>query len=911
MAQPSDQTKQIFDVTGMSCAACSSRVDKVTRKVEGVADVAVNLLKNSMEVEYQSNTSPEQIDHINKAIASEVAKAGYGATPRAAAAASSTGSGKSSAQIAHETQMELAQKQERTMRMRLIVSVVFCVPLFYIAMGNMFGWPSPSALTGMHNAMILALTEMLLVIPIVFVDFKFFSGGFKSLFHLSPNMDALIAIGATASLCYSIVQVYIMAAALSAGNHEAAMQASMSLYFDSAGMILTLITVGKYFEARAKGRTTDALSALIDLAPKTATVLRDGKETETPIEQVHVGDTLIVRSGETVPLDGFILEGNASIDESSITGESIPVDKHPGDGVTGATISQSGFFTMEVTKTGDDTVLAGIIALVDEATSSKAPIQNVADKIAGIFVPAVIAFALFVFVLWLFLGAELGTALNYAISVLVISCPCALGLATPTAIMVGTGRGAAYGILIKSAESLEIAGEAQTVAFDKTGTITTGTPSVTEIHCAEGISDRELIELAAAIEARSEHPLAQAIVQFADESNIVAATDDVTDFIQTSGEGISARLGDSTILIGNLRMMESHNITVKDGAAIFEKQADAGATPLFIAQDGEYLGIIAIADPIKLSSARAMSELKTLEISTVMLTGDNERTAAAIQQKSGVDRVIAGVLPNDKEREVAALSNKGRVLMVGDGVNDAPALARADVGIAIGNGTDIAIDSADLVLMRNDLMDVVAAIQLSRRTLRTIKQNLFWALIYNVLCIPIAAGLFTWAGLTINPMIGAAAMGCSSIFVVSNALRMRAWKPRYTTPEPEADAIKEPAATIEFLPTQQVLTSSQGIEKDISAAIESDESNTEAVGFPPPPKEAVVAKTFKVEGMMCMHCVGYVTKALEALDGVARADVSLPDNAIAYLSSEVDEQTLIDAIVAEDYEAELIESTSL
>ncbi len=900
MTEQREHIKQTFDVTGMSCAACSSRVDKVARKIDGVADVSVNLLKNSMEVEYQAELDSEQIELVNEAISNEVAKAGYGATLRVSASTSSGGSGKSSAQLAHETQMKLAQEQERSMRMRLIVSIIFCVPLFYLAMGGMFSWPMPDCFVGHQNAMILAITEMMLVAPIVFVDFKFFSGGFKSLFHLSPNMDALIAIGASASLGYSIVQVYIMAAALGAGNHEAVMNASMGLYFDSAGMILTLITVGKYFEARAKGRTTDAISALIDLAPKTATVQRNGAELIVPIEQVSVGDTLVVRSGDTVPLDGYVLEGNASIDESSITGESIPVDKHPGDAVTGATITKSGYFTMQVTKTGDDTVLAGIIALVDEATSSKAPIQNTADKIAGVFVPIVIVLAVCVFGIWMLLGAGVESALNYAISVLVISCPCALGLATPTAIMVGTGHGAANGILIKSAESLETAGEARTVAFDKTGTITTGSPSVVEVHCTEGTAEEELVEIAAAVEDKSEHPLAQAIMEYAASIGANAESHSLSDFIQMPGEGISATVDGHKVLIGNLRMMKHHGVAVANGSSLFEAHADAGATPLFIARDNKYIGLIAIADPIKATSERAINELRALGISTVMLTGDNERTAAAIQHKSGVDRVVAGILPNDKEREIASLSTEGRVIMVGDGVNDAPALARADVGIAIGNGTDIAIDSADLVLMRSDLMDVVAAIQLSRRTLRTIKQNLFWALIYNVLCIPIAAGLFAWAGVTINPMIGAAAMGCSSIFVVSNALRMRTWKPRYTTPE-----VKEPVSAVEDTSekiaepfTDKPATSEQPV----------DDTTKE---FPPPPEETILAKHFKVDGMMCMHCVGYVTQALENVDGVIRADVSLPDSAIAYLKNELSDQVLIDAIVAEDYEAELLSSNPI
>ena len=903
--------KQTFDVTGMSCAACSTHVDKATRKVEGVADVAVNLLKNSMEVEYAPDITSANVDKVNEAITAEVEKAGYGATPRVSPAAALGGSGKSSAQIAHENQVKAAVANEKHMRMRLIISSIFCVPLFYLAMGHMFGWPLPSVFLGHEHMMITALTELLLVAPIIFVDFKFFSGGFRSLFHLAPNMDALIAIGATASTGYSIYQMYVMAAAMGVGDLTTAHAAFMGLYFDSAGMILTLITVGKYFEARAKSHTTDAISKLIDLAPKTATVLRDGVETITPIEQVHVGDVLVVRAGETVPLDGTVLEGQASVDESAITGESVPVDKFPGSEVTGATINKSGYFTMEVQKTGDDTVLSGIIALVDEATSSKAPIQNTADKIAGVFVPAVIFFALFVFILWLILGAGLEAALNYAISVLVISCPCALGLATPTAIMVGTGRGASHGILIKDADSLETSGEAKTVVFDKTGTITSGKPQVIDISAGQSTDENELVALATAIESLSEHPLAQAVVDYAQGQGIASAAGSVTDFEQIPGEGIRASVGGDEVLAGNLRMMESHGVAIADATVISEAYADQGATPLFFARDGKLLGIIAAADAIKPTSERAIAELRAMGIRTVMLTGDNERTAAAIQKQAGVDTVIAGVLPGDKEREIAKLSDEGRVIMVGDGVNDAPALARADVGVAIGNGTDIAIDSADVVLMRSDLMDVPTAVQLSRRTLRTIRQNLFWALIYNVICIPIAAGLFSWAGLTINPMIGAAAMGFSSVFVVSNSLRMRAWKPSFTTPEVEAETPATPVATQIPEAVSAPVASSEPTASMETAAVASEPvasakpAESEPT-FPEPPAEATIAKTFDVDGMMCKNCVAHVTKALEGVDGVVRADVSLPRSAVAYLSHEVDNQVLINAIVEEDYEAEVV-----
>ena len=866
--------KHTFDVTGMSCAACSSRVDKATRKVPGVADCAVNLLKNSMEVEYDADVAPEQVSAIDNAIAEQISKAGYGAILREEAVPAP--GRKSAARVAHERQEKLAAEQELRMRVRLIVSAIFCVPLFYLAMGHMFGWPLPAVFLGDEHMMVVALTELLLVVPIVFVGRPFFSGGFRSLFHLSPNMDALIAIGATASLGYSIVKVYGMALAMGVGDMEAAHQAFSGLYFDSAGMILTLITVGKYFEARAKGRTTDAISKLIDLAPKTARVLRNGSEVELPVEQVAVGDVLVVRAGEAVPLDGVMLEGSASIDESAITGESVPVDKVPGDMVTGATMSKSGYFTMRVTKTGDETVLAGIIALVDEATSSKAPIQKTADKIAGVFVPVVIAIALIMFVAWMALGAGVSMALNFAISVLVISCPCALGLATPTAIMVGTGRGARSGILVKSAEALEAAGSAHTVVFDKTGTITAGTPSVVGVRPI-GVDENELMTLAAALEAKSEHPFAQAIMAYADDHSLSKSY--AVEFEQIPGGGVAALVDGKSVCAGNASLMSDRSIAVESAADVARQYADEGATPLFVACDGVLAGIIAVADRIKPTSAHAISELSAMGVQTVMLTGDNERTAAAIQRQAGVDRVIAGVLPVDKEREVARLSEAGHVIMVGDGVNDAPALARADVGVAIGNGTDIAIDSADVVLMRSDLIDVVSAVQLSRRTLRTIRQNLFWALIYNVICIPIAAGLFAWAGLVINPMIGAAAMGCSSIFVVGNALRMRAWRPRFASP-----VVTQPA--------------------DGEGELEPSGQNDEPVKEQSRSKEIHMEKKFNVEGMMCQHCVAHVKKALESVEGVTSADVDLEaKTAVAHLSADVADDVLVAAIVDAGYEA--------
>lgn len=907
--------KQTFDVTGMSCAACSARVDTCTRAVEGVADVSVNLLKNSMEVEYAPDLSPEDVARVNERIAASVDKAGYGAEPRRKASASASTDGKSTAQLAHEAATTRAAAEEKRMRMRLITSLVFCIPLFYLAMGHMMGWPLPSVFLGREHMMITALAELVLVAPIIFVDFKFFSNGFKSLFHRAPNMDSLIGLGAAASTGYSIWKMFVMAASLGAGDLEAAHDAFMGLYFDSAGMILTLITLGKYFEARAKGRTTDAVSKLMDLAPKTATVLKGGVEEVVPVEQARIGDVLVVRAGEGVPLDGVMIEGSASLDESALTGESVPVDKAAGDEVTGATLNVAGYFTMEVRRTGDDTVLAGIIALVDEATGSKAPIQNTADKIAGVFVPVVIGFAALVLFVWIMLAAPFSSALNFAISVLVISCPCALGLATPTAVMVGTGRGATHGILIKSAESLEVAGTVRTVVLDKTGTITVGRPSVQALLTSEGVDAEEALRTIAAIEQRSEHPLGKAVVACAAEKGIDASGVDVDDFAQVPGQGVRAQIGSASCLVGNLAMMHAHDVPVEGFAARAASFADEGATPLFFARRGRLEAVVALADVIKPTSARAIRELSAMGIRTVMLTGDNERTAAAIQRQAGVDEVIAGVLPQDKAAEIAHLADQGRVAMVGDGVNDAPALARADVGIAIGAGTDIAIESADIVLMRSDLMDVPAAIQLSRRTLRTIKQNLFWALVYNVICIPIAAGFLSWAGLTINPMIGAAAMSVSSVTVVGNALRLRRWKPRFTDQAPQSSPHAEDAR-MQGCMGDAVASGKESTEADAIRASMDGEARVSAgnavvqkrAGDEPAHesegKEPLMEKTLNVEGMMCQHCVVHVTKALEKVEGVASVDVSLEENrATVALSADVADQVLIDAVVDAGYEA--------
>ena len=856
--------KQTFDVTGMTCAACSARVEKATRAVPGVADVAVNLLKNSMDVAFDNGAEPSA---VTVAVEAAVDKAGYGAAARVPAGASGGRQGAGS-RAAQARPVADAAAEAKHVRMRLIVSAVFTIPLFCLSMGHMFGWPLPGFFLGDENVLTFAFTQFLLLLPVVFVNFKFFRVGFKTLVHGAPNMDSLIALGSTAASAYGIYAIYKIGIALGAGDLHASHMAAMDLYFESAAMILTLITLGKYFEARAKGKTTGAIAKLVDLAPKEAVRLADGVEERVPLEAVRVGDVLAVRAGEGVPVDGTLLEGSGTLDESVITGESVPVDKRPGDRVTGATLNSAGWFTMRADRVGDDTALAGIIRLVDEATSTKAPIEKIADKISGVFVPVVIVIAVVTFAVWMLGGATLEVALSHAISVLVISCPCALGLATPTAIMVGTGRGATNGILVKSAEALETAHDVRTVVLDKTGTVTEGAPSVTDVLAAPGASEERLLELAVSVEGRSEHPLARAVCAYARERKVYPLL--VEDFRQIPGEGVAALVDDHPSLAGNLRMMEARGIETGTFAEAARRLADEGKTPLFFAQDGELLGIVAVADTVKPSSAAALAVLKGMGIRTVMLTGDNERTAAAIQREVGADEVIAGVLPDGKEREIRRLAEQGRVAMVGDGINDAPALARADVGIAIGAGTDVAIESADIVLMRNDLLDVPASIQLSRATLRNIKQNLFWALVYNAVCIPVAAGALSFMGLNLNPMIAAAAMSLSSVCVVTNALRLRGWKPDLPAAPSDAPA---------------------------SAPIDSTESDN------PNEKESTMEKTLNVEGMMCQHCVAHVKRALESVEGVEEAVVDLDaGTATAKLAHDVPEDVLAAAIVEAGYE---------
>ena len=778
-----------FAVTGMTCAACSARVEKATAGVSGVSGVAVNLLKNSMEVQLGAEADPVA---TSAAIVSAVEKAGYGAFPAGEGAAAGSGAASAAASAGAANPAAAAQAERKSVLHRLVISLVFTVPLFYISMGDMFGWPLPGVLTGMENMMVHGLVLFMLLVPVIFVNFKFFRVGMKSLLHGSPNMDSLIALGSGAATLYGMYALLCMAFYVGHGDLETTHRYAMNLYFESAGMILTLITLGKFLEARAKGKTTDSLSQLMDLAPKMATRLENGVEQKVPAKDVRVGDVLVVRTGEAVPVDGVVLEGEGSVDESVITGEPLPVSKREGAAVTGATVNTAGWFTMRAERVGADTVLAGIVQLVDEATSSKAPIEKMADKISGVFVPVVMGIALVAFVVWMLVGAEFATALSYAISVLVISCPCALGLATPTAIMVGTGRGAASGILVKSAEALESAQAVRTVVLDKTGTITKGAPQVTDVLPQPGVAERELLSLVHALEKPSEHPLARAMVAYVetelaagegasgegaagegsgDETRSLPAA---SDFAQAPGQGVSGTVDGHLCVAGNARMMEAYGIPVDEAAA--QQLADAGKTVTYFARGGKLVGAVAVADVPKPTSAAAIAKLRSMGIRTVMLTGDAERTAKAIQAQVGTDEVIAGVLPADKERIVRKLSAKAPVAMVGDGINDAPALARADVGIAIGAGTDIALSSADIVLMHSDLADVPAALSLSRATMRNIKQNLFWALFYNAICIPVAAGVFAWAGFSLNPMIAAAAMSFSSVCVVTNALRLRRWK---------------------------------------------------------------------------------------------------------------------------------------
>ena len=753
--------KETYDVTGMTCSSCVRHVEKAVEKQPGVKKVTVNLLKNSMVVDYDENKlNQSEIEHA-------VSDAGYGARLRS-----------KNADLTKDTEENSAQKEYESYKQRLIWSVIFTVPLIYLSMGHMLGWPLPFFFLGTTNAITFAFTQFLLLLPVVYLNRSYFINGFKSLFKGTPNMDSLVALGASAALVYGIFTIYKIGIGLEFLDFKSVSAHVMNLYFESAGTILTLITLGKTLEAKAKGKTTDAISKLLNLAPKMARVLRDNQEKNVPVEEVKKDDVVIVKAGESIPVDGVIISGSASIDESALTGESLPVDKKEGDKAIGATINRNGYFKMRVTKTGDETVLAQIVKLVDEATSSKAPIANLADRVSGVFVPIVIGIAFIAAITWLLLGSTFEFALSIGISVLVISCPCALGLATPTAIMVGTGQGAINGILFKSAKALETTHELQTIVFDKTGTITEGKPVVTDIFPLQN-TENDLLQIAASLESLSEHPLAQAITNSAKEKNLSLL--EVEKFTQVAGQGIRGIIDGKKVLAGNLKMMNENQIETTS-ANFLDNSTNSGKTTLYFAQDNRLIGIIRVADVIKDTSKEAIEELNQMGLQTIMLTGDNETTARSIAKKAGIRNVIAEVLPADKEHEIQKLQNQGqKVAMVGDGINDAPALARADVGIAIGAGTDIAIDSADVVLMKSQLTEVSTAIRLSKATIKNIKENLFWAFIYNIIGIPIAAGIFYPAfGLKLSPMIGALAMSFSSVFVVTNALRLRFFSARHS-----------------------------------------------------------------------------------------------------------------------------------
>ncbi|MFQ9974197.1 heavy metal translocating P-type ATPase [Coprobacillus cateniformis] len=812
--------KRKYDIIGMTCSACSAHIDKAIRHIDGIQSVNVNLLSNFMVVEFDE-------DKVNDAlIMKTVEEAGYKAMPE-------------KTEVQQTTQNESIDEKKKS----LILSFVFLIPLFYISMGHMMGAPLPDILLGHENMMVFALTQLFLTLPIMYINRGYFQRGFKSLWHKSPNMDTLIAIGSAAAAIYSIYAIFMMGYDLGHGNMNEAHQYMMQLYFESAGMILTLISLGKYLESRSKKKTSEAIEKLMNLMPSTATVLIDGQEVVVAIEDVQIGDIVIVKSGQSIPVDGVIIKGQTSIDESMITGESLPVDKSVDDKIIGATMNVEGYIQVKVTHTSGDTTLSKIIQLVEDASSSKAPIAKLADQISGIFVPIVMVISLLTFIGWITLGAQtFHFALTCAIAVLVISCPCALGLATPTAIMVGTGKGAQLGILIKSAENLELLSKADSIVLDKTGTITKGKPQVTDIY-PQHISETELLKTAAAIENASQHPLAKAIVEYVQQMDLTFQTVDSFEMVQ--GQGLIGKLNGKTLLSGNKRMMEEHGIDLSDVYETSQKLASFGKTPLYYALDEQLIGMIVVSDVLKETSQQAIQSLRDMNLSVYMLTGDNALTAKAIGDKLGIE-VIAEVLPQDKEKHIRDLQAQGRtVIMVGDGINDAPALMRADVGIAMTSGTDIAIDSADLVLMKNDLQDVVHSIELSHAVIRNIKENLFWAFFYNVIGIPIAAGLFyPFFGWLLDPMFGAAAMSLSSVFVVSNALRLRFFKPKQT------------------------------IRK----------------------KERKMMKKMNIEGMMCAHCQAHVEKALNGIDGV-KATVDLKNNcANIELDHDVEETVLTKAV---------------
>ena len=838
-----------YIVTGMSCAACSSRVEKAVSKVEGVTSCSVSLLTNSMGVE--GTASPE-------AIIQAVEAAGYGASKKGAPGAAAKAGGSGGAGAAGDAEELLKDRETPVLKQRLIWSLGFLVVLMYFSMGHMmWNWPVPAWMEGNHIAM--GLLQMILAAIVMVINQKFFISGFKSLWHKAPNMDTLVALGSMASFGYSTYALFAMTDAQLKGSTELVMEYMHDFYFESAAMILALITVGKMLEARSKGKTTDALKSLMKLAPKTAVVVRNGAEVTVGIDQVQTGDIFVVRPGENIPVDGVILEGSSAVNESALTGESIPVDKEVGDTVSAATINQSGFIRCRATRVGEDTTLSQIIQMVSDAAATKAPIAKIADKVSGIFVPAVISISVVTILVWLIAGQSVGFALARGISVLVISCPCALGLATPVAIMVGNGMGAKHGILFKTAVSLEETGKTEIVALDKTGTITEGMPKVTDMIPAGGISEEELLTYAYALEKKSEHPLARAILAKAQENGVKEL--ETEEFAALPGNGLTAVVQGGKMAAGNYNFVSTQVSVTREIREKAEKLAEQGKTPLYFARNGEMLGLIAVADVIKADSPQAVKELQNMGIHVVMLTGDNERTARAIGAQAGVDEVIAGVLPEGKEQVIRQLKEKGRVAMVGDGINDAPALTRADMGIAIGAGTDVAIDAADVVLMKSRLSDVPAAIRLSRATLTNIHENLFWAFFYNVIGIPLAAGVwYPVFGWKLNPMFGAAAMSLSSFCVVTNALRLNLFDIRSTRKD-----------------------------KKIKKNHKEKENKT-------------MTKTMKIEGMMCGHCEARVKKALEAVAGVSEAVVSHETGtAVVTLSEAVSDDVLKKAVEDQDY----------
>lgn len=855
--------KQKYDVTGMTCSACSAHVEKAVRKVQGVQNVTVNLLTNSMVVEADDSLSPQ-------AVTAAVEKAGYGASPAGQGAATQ-------AQPAQKKENPAAQ-QMADMKKRLVVSFAFLVPLMYISMGSMAGLPLPAFLTGIENGVAFGMVQFLLALPIAYVNRKYYQVGFKTLFHLSPNMDSLIAIGSTAAFAYGIFAIMRIGYGLGVDDLALAHQYHMDLYFESAAMILALITLGKYLEAKSKGKTSEAIEKLIGLAPKTATVVRGGEEHTVPVEQVQAGDIIAVKPGQSIPVDGVVTEGTTSVDEAAITGESIPVEKSPGSTVLSASINTTGSFRFRATKVGQDTTLSQIIRLVEEASASKAPIAKLADKIAGVFVPVVIAIALVATLVWLAVGQTAEFAISIGIAVLVVSCPCALGLATPVAIMVGTGKGAENGILIKSGEALETAHSVNAVVLDKTGTLTNGKPVVTDLLPAQGFDETALLHLAASLEKPSEHPLAGAVLAHAKEKGVQPAQ--VEGFAAVFGKGVQARLAGKACLAGNAALLAEAGVELPgEWQQTINALSEDGKTPLLFAQNGTFAGVVAVADTLKETSIEAVRELQDMGIEVTMLTGDNARTAAAIQKKLGIAHVVAQVLPQDKARHVAALRSQGKVVaMVGDGVNDAPALAGADVGVAIGAGTDVAIESADVVLMKNDLRDVPAAIRLSKAVIRNIRENLFWAFFYNTLGIPLAAGVFYSAlSWKLSPMFGAAAMSLSSVFVVSNALRLKrfdAYKAK-RRPGGASAAAAQPHLADE---TQK---------------------KTE--------EKAMKTITLSIDGMMCQHCVAHVTKALSAIEGVTPVVNLEKKNAVCTVAGDVPAEALKAAVEEAGYTVTAVE----